>query len=150
VISSAGGISAGEKITLEWTLGESAISTVRHEKGMLTEGYHQPLLQLVNVNADEIPSLEYTETLQSHGLQLRAIPNPVMSVLQVTIESSLVDEGRLQLLSANGKLLSEWATLLQQSSMDLAMDTYAAGTYFLILRDEDGRILESRKIIKSR
>ncbi len=44
VIAAAGNISKAGNITLEWTLGEPVIETVSTTLGLLTQGFHQPLL----------------------------------------------------------------------------------------------------------
>ena len=149
VIGPAGNISSGSSISLEWTLGELSISTINHQHGMLTEGFHQPILAVEFIETNELPEKLVSPITSYAELQLIAAPNPVLSTLHINLQSSLQGEGQLELFSANSQLLSTQVALLDNSTTDIEMAHLAAGTYYLVLRDEQEQILKAVKIIKA-
>ena len=149
VIGPAGDISSGSSISLEWTLGELSISTINHQSGMLTEGFHQPVLVVELIETNELPEKLVSPITSSAELQLVAAPNPVLSTLHVNLQSALEGEGQLELFSANSQLLSTQVALLDNNTTDIEMAHLAAGTYYLVLRNEQEHILKAVKIIKA-
>jgi len=150
VIGAGGGTAEGQTMRLEWTLGETAISTVQHEKGLLTEGFHQPVLETEVVDAAALPTdlLGSSHTLAS--LQMTAAPNPVTTELQVELQSDQQQEGLLELVSPTGQQLVQYAVMMDFHRTAIEMGAYPGGTYFLLLRNEQGQILKAIKVIKIR
>ncbi|MCG8329122.1 MAG: T9SS type A sorting domain-containing protein [Chitinophagales bacterium] len=149
VTATASGEIRGNNTILNWTLGESAISTIQYKNGILTEGFHQPILKAVPIEVSELPKeLQSLHSMQA-DFQMLAAPNPVLSTLRVELKSSRQEEGQLQLFSTSYQLLSQQTVLLSHSSLDVEMGHLAAGTYYLLVRDQDGQILEAIKIIKA-
>lgn len=152
VIGAAGESSQGSTITLDWTLGETATSTLNHDKGMLTEGFQQPYLQIEAIETAAIPFFknanEEVEVEHPSILQINAYPNPVSAQLWVEMSTAYSGQGFLQLLNAEGKNLLEKTINLDQEKVNLNMSSYASGSYYLIVRNADQAILKTLKITK--
>ena len=81
VISSQGEVSEGNSVSLEWTLGEVAIQTIRSPGNVFTEGFHQPLLEVSEVVEEQVKELLVLE-----GYDITVAPNPVRSLLELKIK----------------------------------------------------------------
>ena len=149
VIGSSGGISQGKTVNLEWTLGEIATSTIVHQEGMLTEGFHQPVLK-VETEAVILPETIQYPVKNITSLEWQVFPNPVSSMLRILLESNETGEGMLELINAEGALISNQRINLQQQSTDLDMQSLPSGPYYLMLRNAQGELLKTAKILKTR
>ena len=136
VLASAGGISSNGKMSLEWTLGETSISTISYGENLFTEGFHQPIIL---ISPNKKPEL-VTATIKD--LSITIAPNPVMSLLTVQFSGNRESVYTLSLFNASGKLLLSKAQLAKSNISTLAMDQMPAGIYFL-------RINNSKEIIKT-
>ena len=129
-------------LSIVWTLGELATATLRYPGGQLTEGFHQPDLQ---VTQEVISSVEEFSPL---NVQLR--PNPVQSFLQVLIRSEWDEEGFIELLDGYGHLLRSIRTNLKLADLELDLSAYPSGLYPLRISTGDGRIIKAFKVHKIR
>ena len=150
VIGAAGEISSGSKITLDWTLGEIATSTIDYQNGMLTEGFHQPILTVEEVEIEVLPEILQRPTSEVTELTFNAYPNPVATNLRIEIATQIEERALLLLTDLNGKTLSQQFTMLRDTTLNIDMSPYAAGSYYLVLKDEKGNILKAAKILKIR
>lgn len=149
VIGASGGISQGNTISLEWTLGEIATSSIVHQEGMLTEGFHQPMLKVESTEVSLPESIENTVKTNT-SLEWQVFPNPVSSVLRILLDSNETGNGTLELTNAEGALISNQMINLQQQRTDLDMQSLPSGSYYLLLRNEQGELLKTAKIFKIR
>ena len=147
VLASAGDISHGQHITLEWTLGELATNTIKHPNGMLTEGFHQPILQVEDVSLPEPVQSEYADNAD---LTIHVFPNPVTATLWIDVEATLEKTAMLLLLDAQGQMVTQQLINLYTGKHELDMQAYPAGMYQLIMKDENETLLKHSKIIKIR
>lgn len=138
VLASQGAISQGDNFSLEWTLGELAVATIRTPDGMLTEGFHQPVLKV-----EELTSL-------TEGYQITLAPNPVKSILSVDIRSETEAEVTMQLLNLNGQPLQIHRANFPFETTELDLSNYPSGLYFLRFSEKDGKLLKTFKITKVR
>ena len=153
VIGAAGEVSSGSTMTLDWTLGEIATSTINYQNGMLTEGFHQPILNVEEVEIEALPKVfqsPISEVTEVTELTFNAYPNPVATNLRIEINAQQEEPAFLLLTDLNGKALSLQRTMLKDTSLDMDMSPYAAGSYYLLLKDENGNILKATKILKIR
>ena len=150
VISTAGESSQGKSITLDWTLGEMATSTLTHDAGLLTEGFQQPDIKVEAIAPAElpIPVKGEVETVNLEALEINAYPNPVSQSLWVETNSNLSENGILQLVDARGSIHLQQQLSLDQSKSELNMAPLASGSYYLIVRNEEGAILKTLKVTK--
>ena len=134
VIAAAGNHFNGNNAQLSWTIGEPVTETFAANAIQLTQGFHQTNLTIVAVT-DPVA-----------GFQVRVYPNPTAD--RVNIESlGYTSVFSMALSDALGRtLLFQSATQSGLRSLDLS--GYAAGVYYLRLRVEDPKTVQTFKIIK--
>jgi hypothetical protein len=137
VIGSAGGIGRTEKISLEWTLGESNVQSVQTRDNLFTEGYQQPYLKVLGVQK-EMPE----------NYQIVVAPNPVKSILSFKIYADEESVVSLRLTDLNGKVLYLNKANSKLDSKEIDMSDYLAGIYVLNIRNSSGSINRTYKISK--
>lgn len=141
VLSSAGNTTKGTAITLDWTLGELAVSSLATPDGLLTEGFHQPMLRVESM-------LESPTKKGETNFQMSIAPNPVTSTLSIRIDSEEEGEGELAFWDARGQRLKRATVDLSLAQQEWDLSGYASGIYTVTLRDEKGTLLHSYKISK--
>lgn len=130
---SAGG-SSFENFTgqIEYTIGEPVIQFLATSNCMITQGYHQPTLSIVEVrhlNADFIAEV---------------FPNPTVAMLKLKLEDF---EGvSYQVFDANGKALESNTVSNNLTTIDV--ENFTKGYYTLRLIDADNKKLKSYKFLK--
>ena len=142
IISPAGGIDQARSISLEWTLGEFAVSTLYSDDIMITEGFHQPTLTVTRM--DDLTNKNTNEK----DLEIRVYPNPVVSSLQIKTQFDEPTEVEIVLLDIKGK--QHYRQLIDQHSKTYSLDMqqYAPGVYILKCLEKTGTMLQSFKVIK--
>ena len=138
VIPVAGTSGSTGTIQLDWTLGDVAVQTLRTNSGIMTEGFHQPILWVT-----ELP-----QTL-AQQIQMSLAPNPVRSTLRITIGTEGQGNLHLVLTDVSGKPLQQMETPFAIGSRQLDLSGYPAGMYFLSVREENGSLLKSYKVVRS-
>lgn len=141
VLASAGGISSNSKMSLEWTLGETSVSTISYGENLFTEGFHQPLIIIANNRKPELVTATVRDIIISIA------PNPVMSILTVKFIGKIESGFTLSLFNSSGKLLSLRNHIAKSNITTIAMDQLPGGVYFLRINDSKG-IIKTFKIIK--
>lgn len=142
IISPAGGIDQTESISLEWTLGEFAVSTLYSNGKMITEGFHQPTLTVTPMN--DLTN----ENTNRKDLEIRVYPNPVVSSLQVNLQFDEPTEIEIVLIDIEGKQLYRQLIDEHSETHSLEMQQYAPGVYILKCLEKTGAMLQSFKVIK--
>ncbi len=140
VISSAGGIDKTDAITIEWTVGESAVKTTSADDQIYTEGFHQPTLRVLGITAQN-------ETL-SPAYAITIAPNPVKSILTVSIQSQDEASVLLYLTDINGKSIASSRAIFKNDSKDLDMSAFTTGIYLLQIKNTKGDLIKTYKISK--
>jgi hypothetical protein len=143
VIAIAGDISKAGNITLEWTLGEPAIETVSTTVGLLTQGFHQPLLVLPPTFIEIVPR----PTIPNFTIKVN--PNPVQAVLHVSLRSFNDRKVNINLSDANGKALYNTSANIRSSYISIDMQKYPSGIYLLYITSPINNIVYSYKIVKT-
>ncbi len=143
VIAADGGVGGTDKIRIEWTLGEFAIATLTTPNGLLTEGFHQPSLQVTRLPPSEVALHSLTE----EHLKISMAPNPVRDLLNIKIEHEKDLPIHLRLLDGNGRVILQQKALAP-SQVELNLSKYASGLYFLQFHRQDGPAIETYKISK--
>ena len=149
VVSPAGGFNYTSALSLDWTLGEIAIETNRAGEKVYTEGFHQPVVHLENVEkAIEYRNLDEAEISVISDMEITVAPNPVRSILYIRVASNDPSEIILQFSDITGKTVLSTVIDPVMNSMDLDLSFYASGLYLLQFIDSLGRVLETHKVIK--
>lgn len=136
VLSSAGETSKSGKISLSWTLGETAVLRWSTPSGgSVTEGFHQPQL-LVSKLENPVVAL------------VSIVPNPVQSQLQLIIDQKEEKELTAILTDVQGRVLTK-LTRLGIGKTELNLENYSSGVYFLSIQYTNGLPLQTFKVIKT-
>lgn len=143
VIASAGGSAKSDQISLDWTMGEIAVETAWTRPGLLTQGFHQPLLVL------PATFIELPPRPQLQGLTIKVNPNPVQAVLHVSLQSLNDKKVNVALSDANGKVLFATSARTQSSYILIDMQQYTSGFYFLCITSPVNNIVYTYKIVKT-
>jgi hypothetical protein len=120
VIASAGNYSESGDISLSWTLGEIAVSTLQQGELMLTQGFQQAFLKDVGFNLDPIE------------WKIIAYPNPVKDKLQIQFDLMEPADFFIEIQDVSGKLLSQeqFKGVLPGDVIPVEMSSYKYGVYF--------------------
>lgn len=140
VIASDGGTAKAADISLSWTLGEYAVETIPAGGKLYTQGFHQPLLMAkVLYAANEKVVTGYSVSLA---------PNPVQSLLNITIDAPTQENVQVSLVDLVGRsMLTKQAS--GKGSMQLDMSFYISGVYLLTVKTLSGQLIRSFKVIKT-
>lgn len=137
LISSQGGIIEGEKMNLQWTLGETVIETAFTGNGIVSQGFIQPnSIQVFSVNLFE-----------SNVNKFRVSPNPSTSVLNIENLDADISKAQLLLNDSKGNEISVEIVENGIHIKRLDLSNLQGGLYVLTILDIDGSI-ESHRIIK--
>lgn len=146
VITPGGGITPGDQITLEWTLGEVAVETILLPAGIVTEGFWQPHLWLYPVAEDDQQLLDRP---QSHEIyQIAVYPNPVQTTLQISLESTLNQPLNLGLYDSFGRAVALYPAVAATGDFEIDLSGRPGGVYFLLFRAGDGRLIRQFRVVK--
>ena len=133
IIASQGKSYSSSSGKIQFTLGETMISTFENGSNGLTQGFHQTKLVISGVE-DYMSSLEAS-----------VYPNPVLN--QLTIEFTDIQFGfQIDLFDINGKKVGTQPLVGLVNTIDVS--TLAAGIYMLLLKDEEGEYLKTYQIHK--
>jgi hypothetical protein len=141
VISPAGNRNEIPFISLEWTLGELAVIPLKTPEGMLTQGFHQPLL--VVEESEEVPPI-----FMSNQIDVKVMPNPTMGSLFIVVDSKLEESVLLSLKTFSGTILQSTTITFSQEEFEWNMINYPAGIYLLTVQGLKDEIIKSLKITK--
>ncbi len=139
VLASDGASSTLGDITLDWTLGELATSTLVTEDGMLTQGFHQPVLSVTRV-------LRY-ENLEDY-YTIQVMPNPVSTILNIDIQSDREDLLSVELLDLNGKVLNQQVLEFPFQKFQFEMGNFPGGLYLVRVKTADNKPVGLFKVNK--
>ena len=134
VIATQGNSTSNSVATLDYTIGEVVILTGTDGKNDVTQGFHQPVFEITNIETIEI------------SFEVSIYPNPAVDLLNIQFEE--VDKGsRFELYDANGKLLI--TREINDHNMSLPFNEYETGLYFISFISSDNQLLKTFKIQKS-
>jgi hypothetical protein len=135
VISTAGGKMQTATISLDWTLGETAVSRWNTTGGFTTEGFHQPILEVSLLPEYSSPKVSIA-------------PNPVQSTLNVLVSDAKQKALFAQLVDIQGRVLVQ-RTNLSQGNTEFNLSNLPSGTYFLKVSQQNGKPIEVFKVVKT-
>jgi len=138
VIASAGDFFTGKNGSIGWTLGEAATETLSSETSLLTQGFHQPHLQIVRV-----------DTLEDPNVDVSVYPNPVNDLLTIEITSSEKNPClRLELFNVEGQRIYDHSIHCQDYHEQLDVSQFSSSLFVLRVTNLNTRITGSFKIHK--
>ena len=131
-ISAGGGSSKNETLELSWTLGQLVIATGEVNEYSVTQGFHQTIITVTNLNDD------------LNEIQLKVFPNPVVEVL--IIEFPERKHFEYSIYNENGELVISGK--LSDIRNPVNISQLNRGTYILYVKDQMTNKLNSYKISK--
>lgn len=129
VVNSAGGVIQSNSHSLEWALGELAVSTLASSNNLLTQGFLQPNVIIVG-----------TEDLFDES-RLAVFPNPVSDWLN--LQTDIPDIKTIQVHDVLGRLV-----LQREFQPLLDIHQLASGTLIISLYNKQNQFLHALKINK--
>jgi len=132
VLGSAGETFVGTAARIDYTVGESIISTGVSGSSQITQGFHQTNLTITLIEEND-------------AIGVNVFPNPVVDFL--TISNKNEDQNLTVLLTdVNGKRLYSWK--LNSSTTEIDVSNYETGIYFVNISNAKNNI-KSFKILKT-
>jgi hypothetical protein len=138
VIASAGNYSEAGGISLSWTLGEVAVTTLSQGDLVLTQGFQQSYLKDVGFAMDPIL------------WQIIAYPNPVMDELRIQFDVPDPTDFLIEIQDVTGRLLSQeqYKQVFPGDVIPIAMSSYKEGVYFFRISTNDRKQVRVISITK--
>ena len=135
VISATGNHFENSNLKIDYTVGETVISTISNDNIILTQGFHQPKY--------EITSIEKSEYL---NIKFKLFPNPTSDVLNIAIENADNQDLFIELYDISGTLLLKKRII--NSTQNIDMKNYSSSIYILHIFNKNGVEVGSYKILK--
>jgi len=128
VLANDGGYAPLSNGSISWSIGEPVSETYTGSNNILTMGFHQPEMGLVNLIQE-----------QGEDVKILVFPNPVKDVLSVNLKGLKVGQYTVELNDAIGKLIYRSQTDVTEDSymFQLKVNEAAAGNYFLRVSNKD-------------
>lgn len=129
VVNSSGGVISNSSNSLEWSLGELAVSTLTSPNNLLTQGFLQPTTTIVGTEA------AFDES------RFSAYPNPVSDWLN--LQTDIAEIKTMHMHNVSGRLVL-------QSTFQPSLDVHQliSGIYIVSLFNDQNQFLHSFKINK--
>lgn len=139
VIASAGNYSESDNISLSWTVGELAVTTLEAGDFILTQGFQQSY-------DDGVIGFEYDPI----RWQINAYPNPVQNDLMIQFDLFETREFLIEVQDVTGRILSQeqYKEVFPGDVRQIDMSGYKSGIYFFRISTPDMeqvRVLSIRK-----
>jgi hypothetical protein len=128
VIATAGGsqTAPGGSYYTGWTVGETLVATWKAADGSMTlsGGIQQNII------------ITAVETTPGWDIEVNIYPNPVGSILTIKFNVPLKETFLLYLYDVNGRLVTTERTEEMSDIIQINMEEFPSGTYFLRVADE--------------
>ncbi|MBK7466376.1 MAG: T9SS type A sorting domain-containing protein [Saprospiraceae bacterium] len=129
VVNSSGGFVKNANHSLEWSLGELAVSTVTNNSNMLTQGFIQPFTIMVGTSD------------KARDYKIAYFPNPIEDILYLITDHE--DILSIQIHDLLGRLIQN-----SDFSQSINLQHLKTGIYNISLLDKNYQIITSFKINK--
>lgn len=135
VIASGGDYFSNSYGSLSITLGEPVVETFLGTSKILTQGFQQTKMDVVNI-----------EDLQDSKIEIEVFPNPTNNLLNIQVKNADDLKIRCKLYNSEGKLLLRHDSNLQE--FNISMSQFESGSYYLRVSTNHKK-LNALKIIKN-
>ena len=121
VIASGGGYTEGESVSLSWTVGELAITTLTGGDMILTQGFQQSFGFGTGITAQEL------------NWKISAYPSPMIDVLFVKFDVDRAREFWIEIQDVTGRviILEHQKEILPGDIVQLNTSNFTDGIYYL-------------------
>jgi hypothetical protein len=139
VFSSGGGETYISGIYVGHTIGESIIETISEGNIIITQGFHQPSVPTTGVVIKKI----------EEKVNLSVFPNPTIDKVSIVIDDFDNTTYNISLHDFQGRKVSNSLnTSLGISFVELNLESYTRGIYFISLENNKTKKTQTAKIIK--
>ncbi len=120
VVASAGNYSEAGEISLSWTLGEVAVTTLEQGDIILTQGFQQSFLKDVGFATDPIK------------WQVTAYPNPAQDKVRIQFDLPETTDFVIEIQDINGRMISRehYGQIFPGDVVQIDVSTLDYGVYF--------------------
>ncbi len=129
VMATSGGSGSAGGYSLEWTLGQTAMQTLKSGEYVLTQGFHQPNLLVVGVRDVRYP------------FEVYIAPNPFSHRIHLQVPQSAL---WWRAFTPDGKWVTDFQPLHEEGIIDL--QEAPQGTLLLQLKDKKGQMVSFQLI----
>lgn len=139
VYANDGGFSAQSQGQIQWTIGEPISETYIGPSNVTTMGFNQPDLGIISLIKE-----------QGNDVSVLIFPNPVVNELRIDFSSLESGKYSLELHDAIGKLIrkDQKEVGFSNEKHTIGLQEFAAGEYFLTVRNSSGSFSKTFKVIK--
>ncbi len=138
VIGAGGAYAENEEISLSWTLGELATSTLTGGDFILTQGFQQAFAMGTGIASDEL------------NWNISVYPNPVSDEFRIRFDIRNSEDFLIEIQDVTGRLIRQ----IQQKNVNpgdillINTSTYTTGIYFLKVLSSDRQQLQVTSLRK--
>jgi len=140
LISSSGNSHSNDKIQMDWSLGEAVIASVETSQGYLTQGFHQPKLQ--------IRELENIATSIGELIEFAIWPNPTVSQIQIRSKNSQMGNLTMVLTDETGRIIKSEKHIKGLVSVLWDLSPLPSGQYLVHISGAGNKTVKTARIIK--
>jgi len=137
VISSTGGSAQLGSITLDWTVGEIATSSIQNTATLITQGFHQPKLKLTAI-----------EELGAEIGTIKVYPNPTSDFLKMDLAFDRYRSVKVEMFDAAGRSVRSARMTGRLVAESINTHDLPAGNYFLYFLIDGNRFRKAFKVQK--
>jgi hypothetical protein len=140
VIGSAGSSYSNSIGQIDFTVGEVAITTLSNAQNQLGQGFHQ-----VSFGTSGIAEF------LSENLSFRAYPNPASQEVFLEFGANTTGAYKVVVSGISGQVLDKYEPVSPGplQIIEIPVQTYNAGLYFIRVESRDGKQAQTIKIIKT-
>ena len=139
VIATAGDYFDNGNVSISFTVGEVAVTTLEAGDVILTQGFQQPFeLDVTAVNDQEI------------SWSVKTYPNPVKDQLHIKFTLEKTDDFTVVVMDLTGKkvLIKKYNQVNTGEVKDLSFENYAPGIYLISVTSKDKSVRKIYKVQK--
>ncbi len=133
VVSNGGDYFENSNVSIAWTIGEPMVETAVGTNNTLTQGFHQGLYTLVNVEK------------QINNTEIKVYPNPSTDYINIDITGINTSDYKIQLFDNLGQLLINKS---YENAKRISLQQYAKSVYYLKIINITDNKSDTYKILK--
>jgi hypothetical protein len=138
VYSTSGSTFENANFSLSYTIGEAITATVSTNNNILTQGFQQPVYEVVS---------DVTNYANSLSININVFPNPTDKLVHVEFNAPENKKAVMYLYDISGKVIST-ETLQANTVQTINLENAATGQYHLKIIDVSNQLLSTHKIQK--
>ena len=156
VIASGGKSTTVGNVQLEYTVGETFVKTFTQANNSITQGFHQPTLTVTRVanNTESVDSIATEEIsparsgeISKEELSLNVFPNPTADYLNLQQNVSVPEQLQVEVTNMEGQLVKK--IRMEQASLQIDFTQLKAGTYLVIIQNEQSNVKNTYRVVKT-